>query len=169
MSYTDTTISHSSAKPEETVFKLLELRRLTLCVAESCTGGLFAKRLTDIPGVSTVFPGGVVVYNDLAKSKLLGISPKLIQEKHAVSREVALAMADGARNIFDADIGVGITGIAGPGSDISGQTPGTVFIAFSTIEQSQCHSLAFSGNRNDVRESSATYAFKIIERFIMSS
>ena len=126
---------------EREVAGLLTERGLTVAAAESCTGGLLSKRLTDVPGSSRFFIGGIVAYSAQAKISMLGVDPGLIKEKGAVSREAALAMADGAREKLGAGIGVGITGIAGPDSDSSGLEVGTVFIALTTEEASFCESL----------------------------
>jgi len=151
---------------EETVFRLLLSQDKTISVAESCTGGLFSKRLTDIPGSSKVFLGSVVAYTDKSKTTLLGIPSKLIAENNAVSREIALAMANGARLKFGAKIGIGITGIAGPESDDSGQEPGTVFIALSTRKNSHCKSLHLYYDRQRVRISGASHAFDMVRRLL---
>ena len=151
---------------ENTVVKQLAERGLTLAAAESCTGGLMSKRLTDIPGASQVFLGGIVAYSTQSKTTLLGVDPELIKEKGACSREVALAMADGARNKFGADIGVGITGIAGPGSDGSGLEPGTVFIALTTENASFCKSSGMISDRDRVRTGSASGALNMVRRYL---
>jgi len=155
-----------SGSLENTVITLLAERGQTLAAAESCTGGLLAKRLTDIPGASKVFLGGVVAYGTQSKIGLLGVSPDLINEKKAVSREVALAMADGARQRLGADIGVGITGIAGPGGDGSGLEPGTVFVALTTKDASYCRNPHLLFDRNRVRTSSVHHALDMTRRFL---
>ena len=104
---------------EKTVAELLLRRGMTLAAAESCTGGLFSKRMTDIPGASRFFLGGIVSYGTRSKTELLGVPEDLIKEKGAICREAALAMAEGARRKFGADIGIGITGLAGPDGDSS--------------------------------------------------
>jgi len=151
---------------EETAFRLLSLQGKTIATAESCTGGLFSKRLTDIPGSSKVFLGGVVAYTERSKTTLLGIPKKLIAENGAVSQEVALAMANGARLKFGADIGIGITGIAGPESDNSGQEPGTVFIALSTKKANYCRSPHLYHDRHRIRTSGTNHAFDMVRRFL---
>ncbi|MCL2392650.1 MAG: competence/damage-inducible protein A [Oscillospiraceae bacterium] len=151
---------------EHTVFKLLTEHNLTVSAAESCTGGLLSKRLTDIPGISNVFKGSIVAYNKQSKSLLLGVSPELIKEKHAVSREVALAMADGARLKFDSDIGIAITGIAGPESDHSGQPPGTVFVALTTKDHSFCRTPHLFHDRERIRIGCANHALDMIRRLL---
>ena len=102
---------------EEAVFPLLKEKGLTFATAESCTGGEIAKRFTDIPGASSVFLGGAVVYTNEVKARLLGLDPKMIEEKGAVSREVAVALAEQVRRLTRADIGIGVTGLAGPDGD----------------------------------------------------
>jgi len=151
---------------ENTVFHLLEERGLTLAVAESCSGGLLSKRLTDIPGISKVFMGSVVAYSEQSKASFLGISPELIKTKNAVSREVALAMAKGARDRFNTDIGIGITGIAGPDTDQSGQKPGTVFIALCSKDNSYCRTPYLFHDRERIRIGSASHALDMIRRLL---
>ena len=151
---------------ENTVVALLKERSLTLAAAESCTGGLLSKRLTDIPGVSSVFIGSVVAYSPQSKISLLGIDPELLNDKGTVCREVALAMADGVRTRMDADIGIGITGIAGPGSDGSGLAPGTVFIALTTKYDAFCRSPHLMFDRDRVRISGTHHALDMTRRFL---
>ena len=114
---------------EEVVGELLRAKRLTLAAAESCTGGLLLSRLTDIPGSSEYVLGGVVAYSNAAKTEFLDVPPDLIAAHGAVSEPVAVAMADGIRRRTGSDIGVGVTGIAGPGGGTSQKPVGTVAIA----------------------------------------
>ncbi|MBO5557123.1 MAG: competence/damage-inducible protein A, partial [Oscillospiraceae bacterium] len=115
---------------EEAVLPLMKEKGLTFAAAESCTGGEVAKRFTDMPGASAVFVGGAVTYTNEAKSRILGVDPALIEEKGAVSHEVAKAMAEKVRALTGADIGIGVTGLAGPDGD--GVHPvGTVFVAMA--------------------------------------
>ena len=151
---------------ENTVVGLLAENNLTIATAESCTGGLLSKRLTDIPGVSAFFRGGMVTYSIQSKTKLLGVDPELISKNGAVSRKVALSMADGARLKFGADIGIGITGIAGPGGDGSSNEPGTVFCALTTNNESFCKSLHLSGGRERTRVMSSSNALDMIRRYL---
>jgi len=151
---------------ENTVVGLLAKQGATLAAAESCTGGLLSKRITDIPGASGVFVGGVVAYSTLSKTALLNVDPELISEKGAVSREAALAMADGARNRFRSDLGVGITGIAGPEGDGSGLEPGTVFVALTTKDASFCRNLSMLHDRERVRIMGASHALDMVRRFL---
>ena len=151
---------------ENTVAQLLTQRKLTIAAAESCTGGLVSKRLTDIPGASKFFMGSVVAYNSRIKTELLGVDTALINEKGAISREVALAMADSARIKFGADLGVGTTGVAGPGKNGSNLEPGAVFVALSTKDASFCRNLMLLHDRERIRILSAYHAFDMIRRFL---
>jgi len=108
------------------VGKLLIERGLTLALAESCTGGLLAARLTDVPGISAVFLGGLVTYADEAKVRQLGVDPDLLERHGAVSEPVAMAMAEGVARVLDAQLGLAITGIAGPGGGTPEKPVGTV-------------------------------------------
>lgn len=151
---------------ENTVIELLKEKNKTLATAESCTGGLLSKRLTDIPGSSKVYFGGIIAYNSKSKSELLGVDEKLMNDFGAVSREVALAMAEGVRIKCDADIGVSITGIAGPDSDSSGQEPGTVFVALSTAEANVCNQLKLHYDRERIRIGAASNVLDMIRRLL---
>jgi nicotinamide-nucleotide amidase len=148
---------------EEAVFELMKEKGVTLSVAESCTGGFVAKRLTDIPGASQVFPGGVTVYSDMAKAKLLGIDAGLIAEKGAVSYEVACEMAVRVREVMGTDIGVGITGVAGPDTDGRHEV-GDVFISLADESGVYCRLYTLGKTRARVRLSSANNAFDLVRR-----
>ena len=116
---------------EEAVVKLLTERKQTLAVAESCTGGFLAHRITNVPGASAVFLAGYVTYANEAKTKMLGVDPRLISEHGAVSEEVARAMAEGARQEANATFALATTGIAAPGNGTSEKPVGTVFVALA--------------------------------------
>ena len=113
------------------VVRALQERGYTLAVAESCTGGLIGHLITDVPGSSRVFPGGVVAYGNRPKRDLLGIPVELMQAHGAVSAETALAMAQGVRRAMQTDVGVGVTGVAGPTGGSAEKPIGTVFIAYA--------------------------------------
>lgn len=141
---------------------LLRLRaaKKTLAVAESCTGGLVAKRLTDIPGCSDVFSGGCVTYCDEAKMKLIGVREDTLAAHTAVSAEVAAEMARGVRLALGADIGLATTGYAGPGGGTEKDPVGTVYVAISTSEGERVKRLSMSPlrSREYIRYSAATQA-----------
>ena len=151
---------------ENTVVVTLREKGLTVAAAESCTGGLISKKLTDISGASAVFNGGVVAYGIPAKTMMLGVPAELIQEKGSVSRETAIAMANGVRAKLNSDIGIAVTGVAGPESDESGQEPGTVFVALASQSQVYCVNLRFPFERERVRSSASSFALDMIRRHI---
>ena len=129
---------------EVVVVRLLNERKQTLALAESCTGGCIAHRLTNVPGASAVFLGGVVAYSNAAKGKFLGIRAETLAAHGAVSEAVACEMAGGARERFGADFAIGVTGIAGPDGGTKDKPVGTVFIAligaFGTIVECKFNS-----------------------------
>jgi nicotinamide-nucleotide amidase len=141
---------------------LLVEGRLTLSVAESCTGGLLASLITDQPGSSAYFVGGVVAYADEVKRDHLGVPAALLKRQGAVSREVALAMAEGVRSRFATALGVSITGIAGPESDGSDKPVGLTFIAIATAGGSSAHEYTFSGDRWSNRRQAAGQALRLL-------
>jgi nicotinamide-nucleotide amidase len=151
---------------ENTVVGLLKEKKKTLATAESCTGGLLAKRVTDIAGASRVFFGGVVTYATESKTALLGVDAGLIKEKGVASRDVAEQMASAVRVKFCTDLGVGITGIAGPDSDASGQEPGTVFVALTDGTQTYCRSLQLQFDRSRVRIAASSHALDMLRRYL---
>jgi len=137
----------------------------TLAVAESCTGGLLAARLTDLPGASQYFRGGLVVYSNEAKVAQAGVARELIDAHGAVSAEVAVALADGARVALGADVGVGITGVAGPGGGSEEKPVGLVWLSI-TLDgvESLTRSVNLPGGRADVRERATTIAMHLLRR-----
>jgi nicotinamide-nucleotide amidase len=139
----------------------------TIATAESCTGGLLGGRLTDLPGSSDYMLGGLVVYSDEAKVSLAGVPPELIERHGAVSAEVARALADGARRAFGADVGVGITGIAGPGGGTPEKPVGLVWLSVSEASGACItRSVRLPGSRADVRERATTVAMHLIRRLL---
>ena len=139
---------------EKRVIEKLRERGLLLATAESCTGGLCAKRLTDVAGASQVFCGGVVSYTNDVKMRLLGVKEETLAQFGAVSGETAREMAEGARKATGAGVAVSVTGVAGPSSDEMGNVVGTVFIAFSSEKETISEKLQLSGDREKIREQS---------------
>lgn len=136
---------------ESSVLQTLRDRRQTVAVAESCTGGLLGGRLTSVPGSSDVFWGGIVAYHNAVKTKLLGVPEGLLAQFGAVSSEVALAMAEGARQALGADWGVSITGVAGPGGGTETKPVGLVFVGVAGPNGTSSYSMNYRGNRETVR------------------
>ena len=152
---------------EEAVIGLLREKRMRFSAAESCTGGDIARRFTEIPGASEFFLGGVVTYTNEAKAKLLGIDPALIEEKGAVSNEVAKEMAERVRALMGSDIGVGVTGLAGPDGDGVHEV-GTVFVSMATAEQTwvkELHMGAFR-TRSFIRRMAGNYVYDMMRRYL---
>jgi nicotinamide-nucleotide amidase len=155
------TYTESGEAIEDVVFGLLGDR--TIAVAESCTGGLLAGRLTLKPGSSKWFAGGVVAYSNEAKADLLGVDPKLIETKGAVSQEVAEAMADGAIERFDADVGCAVTGVAGPDGGTEEKPVGYVCFCAKTREGGKlARDPVLPGSRSDIRERSVVVALHLV-------
>ena len=152
---------------EEAVFPLLKEKGLTFATAESCTGGEIAKRFTDIPGASSVFLGGAVVYTNEVKSRLLGLDPEMIEEKGAVSREVAVALAEQVRRLTGADIGIGVTGLAGPDGDGVHEV-GTVFVSMAVEGNTYVRALALGPKRTRsyIRRMSGNHAYDMMRRWL---
>ena len=152
---------------EEAVFPMLKERGLTFAAAESCTGGEIAKRMTDIPGASSVFLGGAVVYTNEAKAKILGLDLEMIEEKGAVSREVAIALAEHVRELTGADLGIGVTGVAGPDTDGVHEV-GTVFVSMAAEDGTYVRALQMGPRRTRsfVRRMSGNHAFDMMRRWM---
>ena len=152
---------------EEAVFPLLKEKGMTFATAESCTGGEIAKRFTDIPGASSVFLGGAVVYTNEVKARLLGLDPKMIEEKGAVSREVAVALAEQVRRLTGADIGIGVTGLAGPDGDGVHEV-GTVFVSMAVEGNTYVRALSLGPKRTRsyIRRMSGNHAYDMMRRWL---
>ncbi len=143
-------------------------KAVTLSLAESCTGGLVAKRITDIPGSSAYFLAGVVSYANAAKSSVLGVSPELLAEKGAVSAEVATAMAHGVRRLSGSDIALAVTGIAGPEGGTPDKPVGTVYIAMATPTDCRTKLFHFHGSREEIRTITAFMAMDWLRTYLHS-
>jgi nicotinamide-nucleotide amidase len=152
---------------DEQVFDLLRAAGETIAVAESCTGGLLCARLTERPGSSEFVRGGLVVYSNDAKIALAGVDPVLIDVHGAVSREVAEALADGACARLDADVGVGVTGIAGPDGGTEAKPVGLVWLSVAHRDGRRLtRSVSLPGGRADVRDRSTTIALHLVRRLL---
>ena len=152
---------------EQAVLPLLLEKHMTFAAAESCTGGEVAKRFTDIPGASAAFLGGAVTYTNEAKARILGIDPALIEANGAVSEPVARAMAEKVRVLTGADIGLGVTGLAGPDGD--GVHPvGTVFVAMAVEGETYVRplSLGVHRTRSYIRRMSGNHLYDMMRRYL---
>ena len=149
---------------EETVLHLLHQHGKTFSAAESCTGGLIAKRITDLPGASCVFRGGVVSYTNEVKASVLGVPQETLDRYGAVSEPVARAMAEGVRRITGSDLSVATTGLAGPDGDDRGNPVGTVFVALSTPERTVVRHMNCGSGRDRVRMLASHCAFDLLRR-----
>ena len=168
--HADTLFSEDGASVDEQVVSMLSQAGATIAVAESCTGGLVCARLTERAGSSQVVRGGLVVYSDEAKVRLAGVSAAMISEHGAVSEQVAEALADGARISLDADVGVGVTGIAGPGGATETKPVGLVCFSVSHRDGRRLtHSVTLPGGRADVRDRSTTVALHLLRRLLRSA
>ena len=152
---------------EEAVFALMEQNGMTFAAAESCTGGEVAKRFTDIPGASAHFLGGAVTYTNEMKSRLLGIDPALIAENGAVSYEVAYEMAARVRELSGADLGVGVTGLAGPDGDGVHEV-GTVFVSLAAPEGVWVRALRLGAHRTRsfIRRMAGNHVYDMMRRYM---
>ncbi len=138
------------------------LKGKTLGAAESCTGGGIGNALTAVPGASAVFKGGIISYCNEIKERLLGVSPETLKRRGAVSAQVALEMAKGARIALNADIGISVTGLAGPDGDDYGNPVGTVFIGYEDAEKSVTQVFHFRGSREEIRTQAVEAALLLI-------
>ncbi len=169
--HADTLYSVDGTTVDDQVAALLkgdaDMATRTIAVAESCTGGLLAARLTNPPGASEYVLGGVVAYSDEVKIAEVGVAPETIEHHGAVSSEVVQALAAGARARLGANVGVGITGIAGPGGGSEQKPVGLVWICVTDPDgASMTRSVRLPGGRTDVRERAVTVAMHLIRRLL---
>jgi nicotinamide-nucleotide amidase len=165
--FEDAVFSAQGESLEEIVSYYLQMRNVKLAVAESCTGGMVAERITSVAGSSRFFLGGAVVYSNDLKTLFADVPPLMIEAHGAVSKEVALALADNIREICKADIGVGVTGIAGPGGGSEEKPVGLVFIAVSTAHKHDVAQRRFFGDRERVRRWASQMALDMVRRMLM--
>jgi nicotinamide-nucleotide amidase len=149
------------------VLYYLGLRGATLAVAESCTGGMIAQRITSVPGSSRSFLGGAIVYSDSLKTAFAGVTPELIAQHGAVSAEVAKALATGIRLRTGATLGLGVTGIAGPTGATENKPVGLVYMALSDPQKTEVLDRTFRGDRNRIREWATQQSLDLIRRRLM--
>jgi nicotinamide-nucleotide amidase len=145
---------------------LLVDRNMTLSVAESCTGGLIGQRLTDVPGSSTYFEGGVIVYSNAAKIKLLRVMPETLQSYGAVSEQTVEEMAAGVREKMKTSLGLAVTGIAGPSGGTKKKPIGTVFVGLSSENTTFSREYRFQGTRNQIRMNTSAMALDWVRRYL---
>ncbi|MDF9407436.1 competence/damage-inducible protein A [Pelotomaculum isophthalicicum JI] len=151
---------------EVIVGKQLLDKGMSIGVAESCTSGLIAARLTDIPGSSAYFIGGVAAYSNEVKKAILGVAPDIIDSHGAVSKETAVAMAEGVRNLIHTSLGLAVTGIAGPDGDTPNKPIGLVYIALASEKGASYRKFHFPGNRLAVRMGTVNAALSMVRSFL---
>ena len=151
---------------ERRVARLLLKRGLTVAVAESCTGGMLGASLTSQAGSSAYFPGGIIAYSNSVKKDLLGVEGETLAKAGAVSRETVAEMADEVRRLVGADIGIGVSGIAGPGGGTAEKPVGLVFIGCSDSAGVSVKEFRFSGDRDLIRKQSVEAALEMLREKI---
>lgn len=163
----DAVYSRNGESLEQIVGYWLQMRNATLAVAESCTGGLLGERITSISGSSRYFAGGAIVYSNAVKTELAGVPADMIERHGAVSREVAAALAEGIRYRCEATLGVGITGVAGPGGGTPDKPVGLVFHALASAGGTEVIERNFLGDRKRIRCFATTLALDMVRRKLM--
>jgi len=163
----DAVYSRDGQSLEQIVGYWLQMRNATLAVAESCTGGLLAERFTSIAGSSRYFLGGTVVYSNAMKTELAGVPSDMIERHGAVSREVAAALAEGIRYRCESTLGVGITGVAGPGGGSTEKPVGLVFHAVASDSGTEVIQRNYPGDRKRIRRFASTMALDMVRRKLM--
>ncbi len=164
----DSIYAYNHDSMEKIVGNLLRANNLQLAVAESCTGGLICQRLTNTPGSSEYLLGGVVSYSNELKTKFLAVPPEMIETWGAVSRQVAEQMAVGIRSVCEADIGLSVTGIAGPGGGSEEKPVGTVYIAIATAEENWVTKFQFDGDRSQIRIITAQSGLDLVRKYLLN-
>lgn len=164
--HSETLFSRDGSSVDIQVAQLLRENGLSIAIAESCTGGQLGGRLTELPGASEYFAGGMIAYSDEAKNRLVGVDREMIALHGAVSPEVAVALAQGARERLEADVGVGVTGVAGPGGGTAEKPVGLVCFAVAGHQAATERSIQIPGSRDDVRDRSTTVALHMVRDFL---
>jgi len=160
----DRIYSRNGDSLEATVGAMLRERRMTIAVAESCTGGMLGQRITSVAGSSDYFAGGFLAYTYAAKTALLGIDPELLRSHKAVSEPVAKAMAEAARRLAGASIGVSVTGVAGPGQGEETEPVGSIFVGVAMDGESKVRHVHFAGDRHRIRTLACQIALDAVRR-----
>jgi nicotinamide-nucleotide amidase len=160
----DAVYARDAQELEEVVGFLLTMNQKTLAVAESCTGGGLGRRITSVPGSSDYFVGGVLAYSNDIKKRLLGVRTGTLREHGAVSRETAVAMAEGVKQRCRSDIGVGVTGVAGPAGGTAEKPVGLVWIAVAGLGLTTAFDHRFTGDRDDIRRRAEQSALDLVRR-----
>jgi len=150
----------------DAVAQLLLQQKLTISTAESCTGGMLAQYLTTVPGSSEYFLGSIVSYDNMIKEEVLGVPQHLLNQYGAVSREVGMSMAEQIRKLTGTNLGIGITGIAGPGGGTEEKPVGLVYVALATPEKTFCTEFKFNGDREMIRTRTVHQALYLIWRYL---
>ncbi len=156
----------SAESLEKVIGRLLTEQKLTIALAESCTGGLVAHRLTNVPGSSAYFIGGVVSYANEAKERVLGVNRQTLQEHGAVSEETAREMARGVRRLLRTNVALAVTGIAGPGGGSPEKPVGLTYIALATDDLERCERYLWRGDRWANKEHSAEAALGMLREYL---
>jgi len=162
----DYIFSCGDENPEIIVGKQLLAQGMSISVAESCTSGLIAARLTDVPGSSAYFTGGVAAYSNEVKKDILGVAPEIVDSHGAVSKETAMAMAEGVRNLMHTSLGLAVTGIAGPDGGTPTKPIGLVYIALASADGTSYRKFHFPGSRTAVRMGTVNAALSMVRSFL---
>ena len=165
--FEDSVFSTHGETLEQIAGYYLQMRQATLSVAESCTGGMLAERITSVPGSSRYFVGGAVVYDNTLKSELAGVPPAVIAEHGAVSSQVAVALAEGIRQRSKSTLGVGVTGVAGPGGGTEEKPVGLVYVALADGNKTEVVERKFFGDRDRIRHWATQQALDVVRRRLM--
>ena len=151
---------------ESEVGKLLREKNLTIACAESCTGGFLTSRLTDVAGSSAYVQGSIVSYSNAVKNSVLKVKAETLQEFGAVSEQTARQMSENVRELFKTNIGVGVTGIAGPDGGSAEKPVGTVYISVSNADKTEVKRFNFSGTRAEIKNQSCDAALSMIKNLL---
>lgn len=163
----DVSVNREEPLLEEQIVSLLQEKKVTLATAESCTGGMLASRIIDVPGVSEVFKAGFVTYANEAKQNLIGVKEDTLAQFGAVSEQTAREMVLGAIKAAKADMAVATTGIAGPGGGTKEKPVGLVYIACGSADDIIVERCLFNGSRKEIRQASVEHALGMLYKEIM--